>query len=291
MRLEHSTPIAQQHGIHSQRRSICDRRRLWCVLTNDPYNSTNNPGIGQYTVYSLARQGVRQFALLDRASMSSTVTELKKIAPDVSIKQFELDVTNEKAVDDSITQTVKEFGRLDYAVNNAGIGGDMTTTDQNTRNDFEKVMAVNTTAVWMCQRAQVRQMLKQEKLNNSYRSYRGSIVNVASMYGLVAPPLNVPATAYATSKHAVVGLTRADALAYASRGVKINAIAPGYVMTPLVQKHMSQGDMMETERLKVPVHRYSEMEEIGDCIAFLHSEAASYMVGSTLVADGGYTIV
>jgi NAD(P)-dependent dehydrogenase (short-subunit alcohol dehydrogenase family) len=86
-------------------------------------------------------------------------------------------------------------------------------------------------------------------------------------------------------------LTKSDALAFAHKGIRINAISPGYVMTPLVQQTMSQGDMMEAERKKVPVHRYSEMEEIGDCIAFLHTDAASYMVGATLVADGGYTIV
>lgn len=239
----------------------------------------------------MARQGVRSFALLDRNPVTNTISELKKIAPDISVREFELDVTNEKAIDDSIENTIKEFGRLDYAVNNAGIGGIIKTSDQIPKDDFEKVLAVNTTAVWQCQRAQIRQMLKQEKSTNSYRSYRGSIVNVASMYGLVAPPSNVPATAYATSKHAVIGLTKSDALAFAHKGIRINAISPGYVMTPLVQQTMGQGDMMETERKKVPVHRYSEMEEIGDCIAFLHTDAASYMVGATLVADGGYTIV
>lgn len=239
----------------------------------------------------MARQGVRSFALLDRNPVTNTISELKKIAPDVSVKEFELDVTNEKAIDGSIEKTVKEFGRLDYAVNNAGIGGIIKTSDQIPKDDFEKVLAVNTTAVWQCQRAQIRQMLKQEKITDSYRSYRGSIVNVASMYGLVAPPSNVPATAYATSKHAVIGLTKSDALAFAHKGIRINAISPGYVMTPLVQQTMGQGDMMETERKKVPVHRYSEMEEIGDCITFLHTDAASYMVGATLVADGGYTIV
>jgi NAD(P)-dependent dehydrogenase (short-subunit alcohol dehydrogenase family) len=209
----------------------------------------------------------------------------------VSVKEFHLDVTSEKAIDDSIEKTVKEFGRLDYAVNNAGIGGIIKTSNHVPKDDFEKVLAVNATAVWQCQRAQIRQMLKQERLTDSYRSYRGSIVNVASMYGLVAPPLNVPATAYATSKHAVIGLTKSDALAFAHKGIRINAISPGYVLTPLVQETIGKGDMMETERLKVPVHRYSEMEEIGDCIAFLHSDAASYMVGATLVVDGGYTIV
>jgi NAD(P)-dependent dehydrogenase (short-subunit alcohol dehydrogenase family) len=248
-------------------------------------------GIGQYTAYALARQGVRQFALLDRNSVTTTSNELKKISSDVSVKAFELDVTNEKAVDDSVEETVKEFGRLDYAVNNAGIGGALKTSDHIEKDDFEKVLSVNTTAVWLCQRAQIRQMLKQEKLTDSYRSYRGSIVNVSSMYGLVAPPLNVPATAYATSKHAVIGLTRSDALAFAHKGIKINAISPGYVMTPLVTEHMGKGDMMEVERMKVPAQRYSEMEEMGDCIAFLHSNASSYMIGATLVADGGFTIV
>jgi NAD(P)-dependent dehydrogenase (short-subunit alcohol dehydrogenase family) len=260
------------------------------ALKGVAYITGAGSGIGQHTAYALARQGVRSFALLDRSALTTTVSELSNIAPDIFIKQFELDVTDEKAVDDSIAQTVKEFGRLDYAVNNAGIGGAIATSDQILKDDFDNVLAVNMTAVWMCQRAQIRQMLKQEQMSDSYRSYRGSIVNVSSMYGLVAPPLNVPTTAYATSKHAVIGLTRSDALAFAHRGIKINAIAPGYVMTPLVQKHMGQGDMMETERKKVPVHRYSEMEEIGDCIAFLHSDAASYMIGATLVADGGYTI-
>ncbi|KNG44075.1 oxidoreductase ucpa [Stemphylium lycopersici] len=261
------------------------------TLKGVAYITGAGSGIGQYTAYALARQGVRSFALLDRNPVSKTVNELKKISSDISTKCFELDVTEEKAIDDSIEKTVKEFGRVDYAVNNAGVGGIIKTSDQVPKDDFEKVMAINTTAVWQCQRAQIRQMLKQEKLSDSYRSYRGSIVNVASMYGLVAPPLNVPTTAYATSKHAVIGLTKSDALAFAHRGIKINAIAPGYVLTPLIQEHMSKGDMVETERMKVPVQRYSEMEEIGDCIAFLHSDAASYMIGATLVADGGYTVV
>jgi NAD(P)-dependent dehydrogenase (short-subunit alcohol dehydrogenase family) len=94
------------------------------------------------------------------------------------------------------------------------------------------------------------------------------------MYGRVAPPLNVPATTYATSKHAVIGLTKSDALAFARRGIRINAIAPGYVLTPLIREAMSKDNMIETEKMKVPIHRFTEMEEIGDCIAFLHSDVA-----------------
>jgi NAD(P)-dependent dehydrogenase (short-subunit alcohol dehydrogenase family) len=238
----------------------------------------------------MARQGVRSFALLDRNPVTRTVQHLKQTYPDINIKAFEMDVADEAAVNDSVEQTVKEFGRLDYALNNAGIGGALDTTDKIEKQDFERVLGINTTGVWLCQRAQIRQMLKQDKWSDSYRSYRGSIVNTASMYGVVGPTLTVPSTAYATSKHAVVGLTKADAIAMAPRGIKINAICPGYVLTPLVESSMDKGTVMEDERVKVPVQRFASMEEIGDVIAFLHSEASSYVVGSALVADGGFTV-
>ncbi|KAF1978733.1 oxidoreductase ucpA [Bimuria novae-zelandiae CBS 107.79] len=245
-------------------------------------------GIGQYAAYSMARQGVRSFALLDRNPVTQTVQHLKKTYPDVKIKEIEMDVGNEAAVNDSVEQTVKEFGRLDYALNNAGIGGALDTTDKIEKEDFERVMNVNMMGVWLCQRAQIRQMLKQAKWSDSYRAYRGSIVNTASMYGKVGPTL--PATAYCTSKHAVVGLSKADAIQMGPRGIKINALCPGYVLTPLVQSTMNKGSVMDDERAKVPIQRFASMEEIGDIVAFLHSDASSYIVGSSLVADGGFTI-
>lgn len=115
-------------------------------------------------------------------------------------------------------------------------------------------------------------------------------MNTASMYGVLGPSLNVPSTAYATSKHAVIGLTRADAIAFAGKGIKINALCPGYVATPLVMSSMNVGSVMDDERIKVPIQRLATMEEIGDCVAFLHSEASSYMIGASLIADGGFTI-
>ncbi|KAF2013913.1 NAD(P)-binding protein [Aaosphaeria arxii CBS 175.79] len=260
------------------------------ALKGVAYITGAGSGIGQYAAYSLARQGVRSFALLDRNSVSNTASELKKIAPDVSVLELELDVASEDAVNNSVDQTVKKFGRLDYALNNAGIGGALKTTDQIPKDDFERVLSVNTTGVWLCQRAQIRQMLTQDKLRDSPRSYRGSIVNTASMYGILGPSLNVPSTAYATSKHAVIGLTRADAIAFAPKGIKINALCPGYVATPLVMSSMNVGSVMDDERVKVPVQRLATMEEIGDCVSFLHSEASSYMIGASLVADGGFTI-
>jgi NAD(P)-dependent dehydrogenase (short-subunit alcohol dehydrogenase family) len=228
--------------------------------------------------------------LLDRNPVTETVKELKKSYQDVAIKEIKLDVASEDAVNDSVTQTVKEFGRIDYAFNNAGIGGALKTTNEIPLDDFQRVIDVNLKGVWLCQRAQIRQMLQQEKLSDSPRSYRGSIVNTASMYGLISPSINVPSTAYATSKHAVIGLTKADATVFAPQGIKINALCPGYIATPLVMSTMDKGSVMENERVKVPLQRLGTMEEMGDLVAFLHSEASSYMIGASLTADGGFTI-
>ncbi|CAI6334553.1 unnamed protein product [Periconia digitata] len=260
------------------------------ALKGVAYITGAGSGIGQSAAYSLARQGVRQFALLDRNPVTSTIQELKKNHSNIEIDDIQIDVADEKAVDHSVERAVKNFGRIDYAFNNAGIGGALNTTDKIEREDFERVLSVNTTGVWLCVRAQIRQMLKQEKLSDSYRSYRGSIVNMASMYGIIGPSAQVPTTAYATSKHAVIGMTKADAVAMAPQGIKINAICPGYVATPLVGTTMNKGSLMDNERLKVPLTRFANMEEIADCVAFLHSEASSYMIGTSLLADGGFTI-
>lgn len=120
---------------------------------------------------------------------------------------------------------------------------------------------------------------------SSPRYNRGVIINVASMYGIVATSLNTPVVAYTASKHGVVGLTRADAIAYAPKGIRINAVCPGYVATPLVQGTMRSA-VIQKEIDKIPVGRMAEMEEIADHITFLASPLSSYMYGASMVADG-----
>lgn len=117
------------------------------------------------------------------------------------------------------------------------------------------------------------------------RYNRGVIINVASMYGIVATSLNTPVVAYTASKHGAIGLTRADAIAYASKGIRINAVCPGYVATPLIQGTM-QSAVIQREIDKIPVGRLAEMEEIADHITFLASPMSSYMYGASMVADG-----
>lgn len=105
------------------------------------------------------------------------------------------------------------------------------------------------------------------------------------MYGIVATSLNVPVVSYTAAKHGVIGLTRADAIAYAPKGIRINAICPGYVDTPLIQSAI-QTDTMQEEIAKIPVGRVADMDEIADHIAFLTLPMSSYMYGSAMVADG-----
>ena len=118
---------------------------------------------------------------------------------------------------------------------------------------------------------------------------RGNIINVASMYGLVAPPPYIGATQYTAAKHGVVGLSKADALSYAAHKIRINAICPGYIQTPLLGDAPQSG-AMDPEIQKVPMGRLGSPEEIADCITFLASPWASYVTGSSLVADGGYIV-
>ncbi|KAK4941426.1 hypothetical protein LTR10_018695 [Elasticomyces elasticus] len=133
-------------------------------------------------------------------------------------------------------------------------------------------------------------MLKQQPLeSNSVRYNRGTIVNMASMYGLIATPLNIPAVAYTATKHGVIGLTKADAIAYAREGIRINAMCPGYIATPLL-KEATASEAMQREIERTPAGRIGEMEEIADTITFMVSPMSSFMYGAGLVADGGFTI-
>lgn len=122
--------------------------------------------------------------------------------------------------------------------------------------------------------------------DNGDRLGRGVIVNVASMLGLIGTSPSVPSPAYVASKHAVVGLTKADAIMYSKRGIRVNAICPGYVATPLLLSSTSAGGVMDREVEKTPINRLAKMEEIADAIVFLASPMSSYMCGAAMVVDG-----
>ncbi len=190
---------------------------------------------------------------------------------------FRCDVSQENEVEALIQHAVETYGRLDFAVNNAGIGGVLTPTHQYPAANFERVMAVNCTGVFLCLKAELAVMLKQGG---------GSIVNVSSVSGLVGFPYNL---AYATSKHAVVGMTRTAALEYAKKNIRVNAVCPVFTMTPMVEGLLEavgpeRGAAMEQA---IPMKRFGQPEEIAEAIVWLCSDAASFITGHALPIDGG----
>jgi NAD(P)-dependent dehydrogenase (short-subunit alcohol dehydrogenase family) len=188
------------------------------------------------------------------------------------------DVTNELEVNSLIQKSVSDFGQIDFAVNNAGIGGKWLPTHKYPTENFRQVMEVNTMGVFFCMRAELNVMLEQGF---------GSIVNVASVAGLNGFPNNL---AYDASKHAVVGLTKTAGLEYAKLGIRVNAVCPVFTITPLVESIFLLDPSMEQKlQNSIPMKRYGKAEEIADAIVYLSSPAASFITAHAMPIDGGMT--
>jgi len=186
------------------------------------------------------------------------------------------DVADAAQVEAAVKQAQEAFGALHFAVNNAGIGTGATAVAEMTLESWKLVIEVNLSSVAYGLRCQIPAMLA---------AGGGAIVNVASILGLVG---EANAASYTASKHGVTGLTRSAALAYASQGVRINSVHPGYINTPLLAKNLDEARMAPLVGLH-PIGRLGRSEEVAHCIAFLLSDAASFITGSALTVDGGYT--
>jgi NAD(P)-dependent dehydrogenase (short-subunit alcohol dehydrogenase family) len=188
------------------------------------------------------------------------------------------DVSDEASVRSLISQIVSSFGRLDAAFNNAGIEGATAPTGECTTDNFDRVIGVNLRGVWLCMREELRQMTKQES--------GGAIVNCSSIAGLVGFA-GIPA--YVASKHGVVGLTRNAALEYAKQKIRVNAVCPGAIETPMLERLMSSGVPRESIVATEPVGRLGRPEEIAAAVLWMCSPAASFMTGQAIAVDGGWT--
>ncbi|CAG8951981.1 hypothetical protein HYFRA_00000716 [Hymenoscyphus fraxineus] len=259
------------------------------LLRGTAYITGAASGIGKATANSLAQHGITNLYLTDinGSALRTTSSSLLQRFPGLQIGSMELDVCDRSKVGDSLKDAADRFGRIDIGVNVAGIGRSGILSHELEWNSWERVVDVNLNGVFGCHKALLGVMMDQDNLGP--RIGRGNIINVASMYGLIGTPSDVLSTAYVASKHAVVGLTKADATAYAPHHIRINALCPGYVRTPLLGSALEDG-YMKGEIAKTPLGRVAEVEEIGDSIVFLASPMASFMVGSTLVVDGGYTV-
>ncbi|EKG13556.1 Short-chain dehydrogenase/reductase SDR [Macrophomina phaseolina MS6] len=259
------------------------------VLSGVAFITEAGSGFGQSAAYALAQHGVRQFALADanEAGLRETATTLQSQYGVTDVLQLPAEGGKEDAVEAAVQQAVARFGRLDFAVNNAGFGGPMAGSPDTAPGAFEAHLAQNVTGVWLWHRAELRQMLRQEPRDLRYG--RGSIVHVCSVHAFAASPPQFAAGAYVAGRHAVLGLTRSEGVLYAPQQIRINALCPGYTESPLIESSEQLKALIGgLVRDRVPAGRLAKPEEVADAIVFLASPMSSYMYGQALVLDGGY---
>jgi NAD(P)-dependent dehydrogenase (short-subunit alcohol dehydrogenase family) len=191
------------------------------------------------------------------------------------------DVADDAQVEAMVQQTVATFGQLDAAYNNAGIQMVLAETADSPRDDYDRVMGINLRGVWSCMKFELRQMREQGS---------GVIVNCSSLGGLIG---GARRGTYHAAKHGVIGFTKSAALEYATRGIRVNAVCPGMIRTPMTDQMIAEGQGAELEAMLkayVPMGRQGRPEEIADAVLWLCSSAASYVTGQSISVDGGYVM-
>jgi NAD(P)-dependent dehydrogenase (short-subunit alcohol dehydrogenase family) len=231
-------------------------------------------GIGKATAQLFAREGAK-------VVISDVNEQLGKSAAEeitsAGGEAFFFKADSSSAPDNSalVTETLKQYGRLDIAVNNAGIGGPLAPTGEYPIEGWVKTIDINLSGVFYGLRYQIPAMLKNDG---------GSIINVASILGQAATR-NSPA--YVAAKHGVVGLTKAAALEYADKKIRINAVGPGYIKTPLIMDSLDDATLKSLVGLH-PIGRLGESDETAELILWLASSKSSFVTGSYYPIDGGY---
>lgn len=192
---------------------------------------------------------------------------------------YKCDVSDGQAVKEMIVWIVSTYGRLDAAHNNAGIQTPQRPMAEITDDEFDRTVAVDLKGVWNCMKYEIEQMLKQGG---------GAIVNTSSQGGITAFPGQA---AYISCKHGVIGMTRTAAMDYAAKGIRINAVCPGAILTPMAEELIRRNPDLEKELIRdIPAGRLGKPEEIADAVLWLCSPQASFVHGHALLVDGGFTI-
>ena len=237
-------------------------------------------GIGRATALVFAEEGARLvLADVDERGGEETVRIVEEGGGEAVF--VAADVTAPDQVDNLVAASVDRFGRLDCAFNNAGVGGESASFVDYDETDWHRVIAVNLTGVFLCMQRELRQMLAQGS---------GAIVNAASIVGLIGYPKLI---AYNAAKHGVVGLTKTAALEYADRGIRVNAVCPAWIETPMVMeggpRPASLPEVYEALAGVIPLRRLGRPDEVAQAVAWLCSDASSFVTGTPLLVDDGLT--
>jgi NAD(P)-dependent dehydrogenase (short-subunit alcohol dehydrogenase family) len=236
-------------------------------------------GIGRAIALTFAKAGATVIlADVDESGTEETIRHIS--AAGGAAHAISTDVTSASAVEALHERIVRTWGRLDWACNNAGIADNASSWLAVTEDVWDRVMAINLTGVWLCMRAEIRQMLKQG---------HGAIVNNASIFGLVGSPTSPALTA---TKHGVVGLTKSAAVAYAKAGIRINAVCPAVIESPMLDRLLGQNPEYRASLAALhPIGRLGAAEEVAEAVVWLCSDFASFVTGQVLAVDGGYTSI
>jgi len=233
-------------------------------------------GMGLAATKAFAEAGA-YVALVDILDSSVQAEELK--AAGHKAEAFICDVADEEQVKSTIEKIVKQFGSIDFAFNNAGIQAPPQELADVSNEIYDRTLNVNLKGVWNFMKYELQQMRKQGS---------GAIVNNSSLGGLVGVPGRA---AYHASKHGILGMTKSAALEYAPQNIRINAVCPGIIITPMVDDMLvNQADEMEILVQQLPIKRLGKAEEIADVVLWLCSSASTYVIGQAISVDGGYTV-
>jgi NAD(P)-dependent dehydrogenase (short-subunit alcohol dehydrogenase family) len=238
-------------------------------------------GIGKAVARKLVARGVTVVMSGRRQNVGeATVKAIEAAAQEgAQVRFIQNDVTDETAVKGLIDQVVAEFGRLDYAVNNAAISNETANMVQSSSDNYRDMVNTNILGVYYSMKYELAHMVQQGS---------GAIVNLASIAGLNGIPYAGP---YASTKHAVVGLTKSSALDHATQGIRVNAVAPGAIKTDIIAAQLEGGDENYNEAsisAMHPMNRLGQPEEVANAICWLLSDEASFVTGHVLNVDGGF---
>ncbi|NNE67549.1 MAG: SDR family oxidoreductase [Pyrinomonadaceae bacterium] len=233
-------------------------------------------GIGEATVKSFAREGAKVAFTGRRAAEGNSISAA--VSEEGGDAYFiEADIRNPEHVERMVNKTVEMYGRLDFAINNAGVEQFFKPLVDQTLEDFDFIVETNLRGVWLSMKAEIPAILE---------SGGGAIVNTSSIFGVVAAAMN---PLYVATKHAVIGLTKSAALEFAQKGIRVNAVLPAAIETPMIDRFAKDE---ETEKFLTSLHpigRMGKPEEVAETVLWLCSERSSFVTGTSVRVDGGYT--